>query len=79
MRVPPGALLLAGSARKELRQIAICGWIFVSACLVPMPAFASSKIIPLILESTPTVLFFGLLRRLARNANDDVGHAASNG
>ena len=36
--------------------------------LVPMLAFANSKIIPLILELILTVLFLVLLRRLARKS-----------
>ena len=62
--VPAGALLLARPVRNDLRQIAICGWIAVSGFLVPMLAYASSKMIPLILESILTILFFVLLRRL---------------
>jgi hypothetical protein len=50
--------------RDDLRQIVICGWIAVSGFLVPMLAYASSKMIPLILESILTILFFVLLRRL---------------
>ena len=66
--IPAGALLLAKSERKDLRQIAIYGWTFVSGFLVPMLAFANSKIIPLILELILTVLFLVLLRRLARKS-----------
>jgi hypothetical protein len=66
--VPAGALLLAKSARNDLRQIAIYGWILVSGFLVPMLAFASSKIVPLICEVILTVLFFVLLQRLARHS-----------
>jgi len=66
--VPAGALLLGKSApqhgRNDLRNIAIGGWILVSGSLLPMVAFASAKVIPLILELVLTVLFFFLLRRL---------------
>ena len=65
--VPAGALLMCQTARKDLWQIAICGWIVVSSFLVPMLAFASSKIFPLILESILTVLFIILLQRLIRH------------
>ena len=76
--VPAGALLLAKSDRKELRQIAICGWISVSGFLLPMLAFAGSKIIPLILEAILTVLFFVSLRRLDRQSAANHGLRASN-
>jgi hypothetical protein len=76
--VPAGALLLAESERKDLRLIAICGWILVSGFLVPMLAFASLKIIPLILESILTVLFIILLRRLIRHSVANDGQPASN-
>lgn len=76
--LPAGALLLTKSERKDLRQIAIYGWILVSGFLVPMLAFASSKIIPLILESILTVLFFVLLRRLNRQSAAIAGHPANN-
>ena len=59
---------MAKSQHKDLRQIAIYGWTFVSGFLVPMLAFANSKIIPLILELILTVLFLVLLRRLARKS-----------
>jgi hypothetical protein len=76
--VPAGALLLAKSARNDLRQIAIYGWILVSGFLVPMLAFASSKIVPLICEVILTVLFFVLLQRLARHSAAKAGQPASN-
>jgi len=80
--VPAGALLLSKSGpwldRIDLRRIAICGWILVSGFLVPMLAFTSSKIIPLILESILTVWFFVLLQRLARNAAANDGQPANN-
>jgi len=76
--VPAGALLLAQPVRHDLRQIAICGWVLVSGFLVPMLAFASSKLIPLILESILTVLFFVLLRRLVLHAAGNQARAAGN-
>jgi len=80
--VPAGALLLSKSGpwldRIDLRRIAICGWVLVSGFLVPMLAFAGSKIIPLILESILTVLFFVLLQKLARNAAVNDGQPANN-
>lgn len=78
MLVPAGALLLATSEHKALRQIAICDWILVSGFLMPMLAFAGSKIIPLILESILTVLFFVLLQRLAQNPAAKYGQPANN-
>jgi len=73
-----GALLLAQPMRHDLRQIAICGWVLVSGFLVPMLAFASSKLIPLILELILTVLFFVLLRRLVLYAAGNQARAAGN-
>ena len=67
--VPAGALLLAQSGpwagRKELRWLAVLGWFFVSGFLVPMLAFASVKLIPLLLEIILTGLFLVLLGQFA--------------
>jgi len=63
--VPAGVLLIAGSERNDLRWIAISGWLLVSGFLVPMLAFASMKIIPLILEMILTALLVILLRCLS--------------
>jgi hypothetical protein len=74
--MPAGALLLARPVRNDLRQIAICGWIAVSGFLVPMLAYASAKMIPLILESILTILFFVLLRRLVLHPSGNYERAA---
>lgn len=63
--IPAGALLIARAQGKDLRRMAIAGWILVSAFLVPMLAFSSVKIVPLILEVILAVMFFVLLRRLS--------------
>jgi hypothetical protein len=65
--VPAGALLLGKPANADLRRIAICGWILVSLFLVPMLAFAGSKIVALILEVILTILSLILLRRIGNN------------
>lgn len=77
--VPAGALLLAKSERKDLRQIAICGWILISGFLAPMLAFTSSKLMPVFLETILALLFFLLLWRLTlHSTGSDGGHTASN-
>ena len=63
--IPAGALLMARSQDSDRRRMAIFCWIVVSAFLVPMLAFSSSKMIPLILEIILALLFFALLWRLS--------------
>ncbi len=79
--VPAGALLLTKSGpwtgRKELRRLAVLGWVSVSGFLAPMLAFASVKLIPLLLEIILTGLFFVLLRQLALIAPRTVGRSYS--
>ena len=66
--VPAGALLLTDAGpwagRKELRRLAVLGWVCISGFLAPMLAFAHVKLIPLLLEIILTGLFFVLLRQL---------------
>ncbi|MGZ8443911.1 MAG: glycosyltransferase family 87 protein [Candidatus Binatia bacterium] len=77
--VPAGALLLTKSGpwagRKELRWLAILGWLCVSGFLAPMLAFANIKLIPLLLEIILTGLFFVLLRKLGQISRPIAGRS----
>ena len=77
--VPAGALLLTKTGpwagRKDLRWLAILGWVCVSGFLAPMLAFASIKLIPLLLEIILTGLFFVLLRQFARISPPTAGRS----
>ena len=77
--VPAGALLLTKSGpwggRKELRWLAVLGWVCVSGFLAPMLAFANIKLIPLLLEIILTGLFFVLLQKLAQISRPPAGRS----
>ncbi|MDP9129635.1 MAG: DUF2029 domain-containing protein [Candidatus Binatota bacterium] len=77
--VPAGALLLTKSGpwagRKELRWLAVLGWVSVSGFLAPMLALANIKLIPLLLEIILTGLFFLLLRKLAQISRPTAGRS----
>jgi hypothetical protein len=63
--VPAGALLIAGqgpfAGQKNLRCIAVTGWIFITGFLPILLAFSQQKIPPLILELILLALFILLL------------------
>jgi hypothetical protein len=66
--LPAGFLLLAKSGPlpdlKEFRNLAVIGWISISAFLPLLLAFTDQKILPLILELILLALFVLFLRRL---------------
>ena len=77
--VPAGALLLTKTGpwvgRKDLRWLAILGWVCVSGFLAPMLILANIKLIPLLLEIILTGLFFVLLRQFARISPPTAGRS----